>query len=96
MKDNILKSIQKFLNSGFRFNDLQDYLKAHQYNILQSNIIDKFDKSEYNALWDTMLYVEDYFSFSKDKNLIIGTRISVLEVYRYCLKIRVDILNNLK
>lgn len=81
MKENFIKDIQKFLNSPFRYAALLIFLDKKKDFLLQGNIIDKADELEYNAMWDTIIYLEGFFLYAKEPNLVIGVEISVLRVF---------------
>lgn len=48
----------------------------------------KLEDYEYNALWDTICYLEKKLAYANAPNLIIGTQISVLGIFDYNYKER--------
>lgn len=81
MKDNLINAIQKFLNTPFYYSALIVMLDKQKDFLLQKNILDKADDCEYNALWDTICYLENHFAFAKEPNWIIGCEISISKLY---------------
>jgi len=83
MKDKIIKSLQKILNSQFTYQELFNVIDTNKDFLTQSNIISKTDESEYNAIWDTIICIEDYFRFAKHKPIITTSSISVNKIFEY-------------
>lgn len=81
MKENLIKTIQKFLNTPFRYTELLKMLDKQKDFLLQNNILDKTEDCEYNALWDTILDLEKFFAYGNADNLVIGAELSVLLVF---------------
>lgn len=88
MKENLIKTIQKFLNTPFRYAELLAMLDKQKDFLLQKNILDKTEDCEYNALWDTICYLEKFFAYADAPNLVIGAEISVLGIFDYNYKER--------
>lgn len=88
MKENLIKTIQKFLNTSFRYSELLAMLNKQKDFLLQNNILDKTEDCEYNALWDTICDIEKYFVYANKPNLAIGAEISVLGIFDYNFKER--------
>jgi uncharacterized protein YjcR len=93
MKDNLIKLVQKFINTPFSYLELLIFLDKQKYFLLQKNILEKTEDCEYNSLWDTMLCLEDFFSFANSNNLIIISEISVLSIFNSNYKWRSVIQN---
>ena len=81
MKENLIKTIQKFLNAPFEYADLLVMLDKQKDFLLQKTILDKTEDCEYNALWDTICCLEKFFAYADSPNLVIGAQISVLGIF---------------
>lgn len=81
MKEKLIKEIQKFINSSFRYSELLKFLDKQKDFLLQKNILEKLEDCEYNALWDTICYLERFFAYANAPNLIIGCELSVLKTF---------------
>jgi hypothetical protein len=81
MKENLIKTLQKFLNSPFRYVELLNILDKQKDFLLTKNILEKTEGYEYNALWDTISDLEKTFLYAKAPNLAIAARISVLGIF---------------
>lgn len=88
MKDGIIKSIQKFINSPFTYKDLLAMLDKQKDFILEKNVIEKIDDHTYNAIWDTILMLENHFSFANSEKYVIASEVSVSKIFDYNLKCR--------
>jgi len=83
MKENLTKTIQKFLNTPFKYTELLAMLDKQKDFLSQKNILDKTDECEYNALWDTINDLENFFAYAKTPNLTIGAEVGVLAIFNY-------------
>ena len=81
MKENLIKTIQKFLNTPFRYADLLVMLDKQKDFLLTKNILEKTEDCEYNALWDMIMELEKIFLYANAPNLVIGAEISVLGIF---------------
>ena len=90
MKENLIKLIQKFINTPFFYADLLVYLDKQKDFLLQESILQKTETNEYNSLWDTICFLERHFLFAKEPNYIIGSKISILSIYNLSYKERVE------
>ena len=86
--NNLLNVVQKFLNQPFYYSELLAVTDKQKDFLLQKGVMDKIEECEYNALWDTILDLEDMFSFAKAPNLVIGTRTSVVSMFNRNFKER--------
>ena len=82
MKESIIKSIQKFLNQPFKYAALTLFLDKQKDFLLQPNILEKTEECEYNALWDTIIYLEGLFKYAKRTEMTIAIDdLSVLLIF---------------
>ena len=81
MRENLIKVLQKFFNSPFRYKDAMNFLDKQKDFLLTPNVLNKTEEHEYNALWDTVLNLEKSFSYAKEPNLVMATRLSVLLIF---------------
>ena len=88
MKEALIKTIQKFLNTHFWYAALLIMLDKQKDLLLTKNVLDKTDDFEYNALWDTIIELEKMFLYANAPNWVIGAEISVLKVFNDNLKER--------
>ncbi len=88
MKEDFLKAVQKFLNSMFLYSDLLKFTDQQKDFLLRKDVLNKMDDNEYNAAWDTLLDIENMFSFAKNRNVVIGTKTSVSGIFNQNLKWR--------
>lgn len=94
MKESLIQGIQKFLNTPFKYTELILFLDKQKDFLLQKHILDKSEDCEYNALWDTVLCLENEFKFADKPNLIVGTQYSVLSLFNYNYKWRKAVSKN--
>lgn len=81
MKENLIKTIQKFLNTPFRYSELLKILDKQKDFLLTKIILEKTEDCEYNALWDMIMELEKIFLYANAPNLVIGAEISVLGIF---------------
>jgi hypothetical protein len=87
--EKVVLTIQKFLNGSFKHTELFAMLDRQKDFLLQKHVLYKTDDNEYNALWDTMGCVEEFFAYGKSPNLVIGVaNFSVLGVFNHNYKQR--------
>ncbi len=80
MKEDLIKNLQKFIDKPFFYKELLEYLDKQKDILLQEKVIEKTEKNDYNALWDTINDIEKLFSYAKEPNFVIGSsNISVLK-----------------
>ncbi len=72
----------------FRYEALVIFLDGQMDFLLKENILSKTDQDEYNALWDTLIDIKQFFSYADDPTLVIGCEISVLKIFDYNFKSR--------
>jgi hypothetical protein len=94
MKENLIKTLQKFLNSPFKYAELLVILDKQKTLLLQENVILKTEECEYNALWDTVLEIEKNFAIFNKPNLVINTEFSVTILYDHNFKSRQKYVTN--
>lgn len=88
MKDTVIKTLQKFLNGIFTYDQLLIFLDQQKDFLLKDYVIDNTERSEYNALWDTVLYLQRYLSYADKPNTLIACEINVLQLFDNNLKDR--------
>lgn len=88
MFEKLIKEIQKFINTPFRYSDLVILLDKKKDFLLSKNILENSDEFEYCAMWDMMIDLEEQLKILEDKNLVILSEINIQEIYRYHLNIR--------
>ena len=81
MRENLIKTIQRFINSPFRHSDLVVFLDKQKDFLLQPNVIDKADELEYNSLWDVICDIEVFLNYGKSERMAMACEISVLKLY---------------
>lgn len=88
MEKKVIKELQKFINTPFRYKDWAVFEESKLDYMLKDFMIDRMERNPYNALWDTILWLSDHFMFSKDKQIVMMSTISVLALYNMNLKER--------
>tara|TARA_R110000823_G_scaffold50477_4_gene126568 strand:+ start:625 stop:912 length:288 start_codon:yes stop_codon:yes gene_type:complete len=88
MKENLIKTLQKFLNNPFTYAELFKMLDKQKDFLLQDKILNTTEEAEYNALWDTIGQLETKFKFGDKPKVIIGTETSVTRMFDLNLKQR--------
>lgn len=94
MIEQILIGLQKFFQgksdtvTGFYYTDLDKYLTSIESNLLNQQIADKINDKEYNALWDTLIYLRDQGLIFKEEKWIIAFHLSVKNIYENMLLLR--------
>ena len=86
-----IKAIQKFINQCFRHEAWLKFEDTQMDYMLKPFFIEKTPKNEYNALWDTLLWLSDHYSFMDGKNLAATSSLSVTSLYNYNLTVRKDL-----
>lgn len=89
MKESLIKTIQKFLNTPFRYSDLLVMTDKQKDLLLTKNILYKTEDCEYNALWDTIIDIEKVFLYANATQLVISAEISVLGIFNRNFKERI-------
>ncbi len=88
MFEKLIKEIQKFVNTPFRYADLLLLLDKKKDFLLSKNILENSDEFEYNAMWDMIIDLEEQLLILEGENLVILSTISIESIYRYHLNIR--------
>jgi len=88
MEEKIIKEVQRFINIPFNYEEWNEFESKQLDFLLKDFVIDKMERSTYNALWDATLWLDRYFSFAKDKTYVILSEISVLWLFDAHLKMR--------
>ena len=83
MINGVVKSMQKFFNKPFRYDELLKICDSRKDFLLKEDVLNKISEDEYNALWDMLLHLEKFFLFANEKKFIIRTQISVLNIFNY-------------
>lgn len=89
MKDNLIKTIQKFLNVGFRYVDLLAFFEKQEELLLRPAILNAFPEKEYSAMWDTIDHIRFDFAFANQERYVIAPHnYSVSKMFDYHLTVR--------
>jgi hypothetical protein len=72
MKEKLIKSIQKFLNQGFKKSELLIFLDKKRDDLISPKYFNKLEKNEYNSFWDLILHVEKTLSFMSDSDVAMS------------------------
>jgi hypothetical protein len=88
MKEKIIKEIQEFINRPFKKKDLISFLDKQFNFITQDSINDKFEKNEYNALFDTLDTIKNKYYFLDDNLVCVTVDYSILLVFNTHLEER--------
>lgn len=88
MREKIIITVQKFLNTPFKYFELVKMLDNQRNLLLSPNIADKIDDDEYNALWDALMDLEEKMRFAESPKLTVWTNISFLFIFDKNHKIR--------
>lgn len=59
--EELIKDIQKYINGQFFYPQLLQFLDKKKDYLLIPKIVDGSEEKEYNAIWDTIMYIESYF-----------------------------------
>ena len=81
MKENIIKLVQKLLNSSFRYSELLALTNKQKDLLISPNVIDKLEECEYNALWDMLIELENIFAYGNKPGFSMAAEISVLRIF---------------
>ena len=88
MKESLIKLIQKFLNTPFKYPAFAAFIDKQKDFLLQPNILNNTDQHEYNAIWDTINDIELKLKYAKETDFTIGAQFSVLKMYEFNLNSR--------
>lgn len=88
MKENLIKGVQKFINTPFFYAELDILLDKKMDFLLEDHILNNTEECEYNALWDMIGYLKTFYSNLNSHNLAIATNMSVSKIFEFMYKKR--------
>jgi hypothetical protein len=88
MLEKIIQEIQKLINGQFKYAELIALLDKKKDFLLRQEILDKLPTEQYNAMWDTMINLEEFFKTFSNNNYVTTSEIPVNRIFQHNLKLR--------
>lgn len=68
----MLLGVQEFINKPFFYTELESSVNKNIDLLINPRVIDTIDPVEYNAIFDTLLWLLVHFAYAKEEKFVIG------------------------